>query len=69
MDKGDEFRVAEVNQKEWTVTLGSRGRLAAQSAWARSGGVEVYRVESMELRAGGRIRWTPNDTDLGLVNS
>ncbi|MDE0032345.1 MAG: ATP-binding domain-containing protein [Deltaproteobacteria bacterium] len=36
---------------------------------ARSGGVEVYRVEDMELRAGDRIRWTRNDADLGLVNS
>ena len=40
------------------------GRLAA-----RSGGVEVYRVENMELRAGDRVRWTRNNTDLGLVNS
>ena len=36
---------------------------------ARSGGVEVYRVEDMELRAGDRIRRTRNDTGLGLVNS
>ncbi len=36
---------------------------------ARSGGVEVYRVEDMELRARDRIRWTRNDADLGLVNS
>ena len=36
---------------------------------ARAGGVEVYRVENMELRAGDRIRWTRNDARLGLVNS
>ena len=36
---------------------------------ARSGGVEVYRVERMELRQGDRVRWTRNDKDLGLVNS
>ena len=40
------------------------GRLAA-----RAGGVEVYRVEDTELRAGDRIRWTRNDAGLGLVNS
>ena len=36
---------------------------------ARSGGGEVYRSEDIELRAGNRIRWTRNDTGLGLVNS
>ena len=35
---------------------------------ARSGGVEVYQVEDMELRAGDRIRWTRNHTGRGLVN-
>ncbi len=73
VEKGDELRVAEVNREERTVALegpGGRnvvwepGRLAA-----RSGGVEVYRVENMELRAGDRIRWTRNDAGLGLVNS
>jgi len=34
-----------------------------------SGGVEVYRAEDIELRTGDRIRWTRNDTGLGLVNS
>ena len=32
-------------------------------------GVEVYRAEGIELRAGDRIRWTRNDAGLGLVNS
>ena len=36
---------------------------------ARRGGTEVYRRESIELRAGDRIRWTRNDKGLGLVNS
>ncbi len=40
------------------------GRLAA-----RSGGVEVYRIEQMELRQGDRVRWTRNDPEPGLVNS
>lgn len=29
----------------------------------------MYRAESMELRAGDRIRWTRNDKTLGVVNS
>ena len=40
------------------------GRLAA-----RTGGLEVYRAEALELRQGDRIRWTKNDFALGLVNS
>jgi len=36
---------------------------------ARTGGAEVYRCESFELRAGDRIRWTRNDKALGLINS
>ena len=72
-EKGDELRVAGVDHAGGTVNLEGKdgesvgwepGRLAA-----RSGGVEVYRTESMELRAGDRIRWTRNDTGLGLVNS
>ena len=33
------------------------------------GGTEVYRPEEIDLRAGDRIRRTPNDAGLGLVNS
>ncbi len=33
------------------------------------GGAEVYRSETIELRADDRIRWTRNDTGLRLVNS
>ena len=36
---------------------------------ARTGGAEVYRCESFELRVGDRIRWTKNDNRLGLINS
>ncbi|MYG52498.1 MAG: hypothetical protein F4204_09150 [Rhodospirillaceae bacterium] len=36
---------------------------------AKRGGVEVYRAEGIELRAGDRVRWTRNDIGLGLVNS
>ena len=40
------------------------GKLAA-----RTGGVELYRADSFELRQGDRIRWTKNDDAYGLVNS
>ena len=50
--------------KEGRSVLWEPGRLAA-----RSGGVEVYRVEQMELRKGDRVRWTRNDLESGLVNS
>ena len=73
VDKGDELRVAGVDHRTGTVNLeGGDGR---QVAWepnriaARAGGVEVYRGEEIELRAGDRIRWTRNDAGLGLVNS
>ena len=36
---------------------------------AKRGGVEVYRTETMDLRAGDRIRWTRNDSGLGFANS
>ena len=71
--KDDELRVAGVDHKARTVNLAADdgrtvgwepGRLAA-----RSGGVEVYRAEDIELRIGDRIRWTRNDAGLGLVNS
>ena len=34
----------------------------------RWSGSEVYRTETIELRAGDRVRWTRNDKGLGLVN-
>ena len=72
-EKGDELRVAGVDRAARTVNL--EGRDGQHVAWepyrlaARSGGVEVYRTDAIELRAGDRIRWTRNDTGLGLVNS
>ena len=39
-------------------------RLGASRLAARAGGVEVCRVEDIELRAGDRIRWTRNDAGL-----
>ena len=71
--KGDERRVAGVDRKERTVLLEAPG--GGTVAWkpseigGRQGGTEVYRRESVELRAGDRIRWTRNDKGLGLVNS
>ena len=73
VEKGDELRVAGVDRKAHTVML--EGKDGQSVAWvpnrlgARSGGVEVYRAEEMELRAGDRIRWTRNDAGLGLINS
>ncbi len=73
VEKGDELRVAGVDHGAGTVTLA--GTDGGRVAWepgriaARAGGVEVYRRETMELRAGDRIRWTRNEAGLGLVNS
>ena len=73
VEKGDELRVAGVDRKAGVVRLtrgdGDRvawepGRLAA-----RSGGVEVYGVDRIELRRGDVVRWTRNDATHGLVNS
>ncbi len=71
--KGDERRVERVDRKARTVHL--EGPDGATVAWkpseigGRRGGTEVYRTETVELRAGDRIRWTRNDTGLGVVNS
>ena len=71
--KGDERRVARVDAAIGTVFL--EGPKGEEAAWrprmtgAKSGGVEVYRAEGIELRAGDRVRWTRNDFGLGLVNS
>ena len=35
----------------------------------RWGGTQVYLAETVELRAGDRIRWTHHNKGLGLVNS
>ena len=71
--KGDERRVAGVDHVRRAVLLddGRGGTVAWKPAQigGRKGGAEVYRAEGIELRAGDRIRWTRNDTDLGVVNS
>ncbi|MXY65181.1 MAG: relaxase domain-containing protein [Gammaproteobacteria bacterium] len=73
VEKGDELRVKGVDGMNRTVLL--EGKDGNSVPWkpgqvgARNGGVEVYRTEEMELRAGDRIRWTRNDAGLGLVNS
>ena len=73
VEKGDELRVKGVDGENRTVLL--EGKDGESVPWkpgqigARSGGVEVYRTEEMELRTGDRIRWTRNDAGLGLVNS
>ncbi|MDE0030320.1 MAG: conjugative relaxase [Deltaproteobacteria bacterium] len=73
VEKGDERRIIRVDHGKRTVHL--EGPDGATVAWkpseigGRRGGAEVYRAETIELRAGDRIRWTRNDPDLGLVNS
>ncbi len=73
VEKGDELRVAGVDRDAGTVNLERKdGEIvgwAPHRLAARSGGAEVYRRESFELRAGDRIRWTRNDKALGLINS
>ncbi len=73
VEKGDERRVESVDHSKRTVYL--EGPDGAAVAWkpseigGRRGSSEVYRAETVELRAGDRIRWTRNDKGLGLVNS
>ena len=73
VEKGDERRVAGVDHARREVLLGGDehgtvGWKPGEIAGSR-GGSEVYRAEAIELRAGDRVRWTRNDTALGLVNS
>ncbi|MYA95828.1 MAG: AAA family ATPase, partial [Nitrospinae bacterium] len=73
VEKGDELRVAGVDHANDAVIL--EGKDGGEVRWepgrlaARTGGVEVYRVEHMELRQGDKVRWTRNDPELGLMNS
>ena len=73
VEKGGELRVAGTDPKTGTVTLekadGSTVAWQPHRLAGISGGVEVYRSETMELREGDRIRWMKNDAGLGLVNS
>ena len=72
VEKGDEREVAKVDHERNTVHL--RDREGHVFEWrpyivaATKGGVEVYRSETMELRAGDRVRFTRNDPASGLVN-
>ena len=73
VEKGDELDVAGIDRDANTVNL--RRKDGEIVGWiphklaARTGGAEVCRCESFELRAGDRIRWTKNDNRLGLINS
>ena len=73
VDKGDERRVAGVDHRRRIVHLdapdGGTVAWKPSQVGARKGGTEVYRAETIELRAGDRIRWTRNDAGLKLVNS
>ena len=71
--KGDELRVAGIDRAADAVKLmGKDGSIVAWDPYrlaGRTGGVEVYRSDAIELRAGDRIRWTRNDARHELVNS
>ncbi len=73
VEKDDERRVQKVDHENRVVHL--EGPSGSTVAWkpseigGRRGGTEVYRTETVELRAGDRVRWTRNDKGLGLVNS
>jgi ATP-dependent exoDNAse (exonuclease V) alpha subunit len=73
VEKGEERRVLRIDHRRRIVHLeGPEGSVAEwkpSHIGGRQGGTEVYRCESIELRAGDSIRWTRNDTSLGLVNS
>ncbi len=73
VEKGDERRVERVDHENRTVHLnapnGSTVAWKPSQIGGRQGGSEVFRSETIELRAGDRIRWTRNDKGLGLVNS
>ena len=69
---GDEREVAKVDHERNTVHLRDReGHVVEWRPYivaAAKGGVEVYRSEKTELRAGDRVRFTRNDPASGLVN-
>ncbi len=73
VEKGEERRVLGVDRECRTVRLeGPDGSIVDWKPYqigGKQGGTEVYRVETIELRAGDRVRWTRNDKDMGLVNS
>ena len=57
-------RTVNISGKDGRIVSWAPDKLAG-----RSGGVEVYRAQTIELREGDRIRWTRNNAELGLVNS
>ena len=69
----EERRIAGVDHGKRIVHLEGPGGTTVDwkpsEIGGRKGGTEVYRSETIELRAGDRIRWTRNDAGLGLVNS
>ena len=73
VEKGEERRVLGVDRERGTVRLeGPGGAIVDWKPYqigGSRGGTEVYRAETIELRAGDRVRWTRNDKGLGLVNS
>ena len=72
VEKGDERAVARVDHKRNRVFLrDGKGNQTEWQPWriaGAKGGVEVYRSEGLELRAGDRVRWTRNDPVSGLAN-
>ncbi len=72
VEKGDERVVARVDHERNTVHLRDReGHVVEWRPYivaAAKGGVEVYRSEKTELRAGDRVRFTRNDPASGLLN-
>ena len=73
VEKGEERRVLRIDHRKRIVHLegpkGSTVEWKPSQIGGRRGGTEVYRCESIELRAGDRVRWTRNEASLGLVNS
>ena len=71
--KGDELRVVAIDRDADAVKLmGKDGGIVSWDPYrlaGGTGGVEVYRVDAIELRQGDRIRWTRNDARHELVNS
>ena len=71
--KGDELNVVGVERGAGVVRL--MGKDGATVAWepdrlaARTGSVEVYGADTIELRRGDRVCWTRNDRNHRLVNS
>ncbi len=68
--EGAERTVTEVDPGSGLVRLAdARGRIAdwrPGSLAALSGGVELFRNEPLELRAGDRVRWTRDEPAMGL---